>query len=103
MARRKAKSKPSGFVSFGRPLPADVAALVQRKAMDLRSVGPFWRRQADCAALFQSIVQVEPGMFVLKSPFKENFIGSLHCYVYPDGTFSPEETVASALVRHAAW
>ncbi len=103
MATRREKSKSSSFAPLARLLPADVAALVRSKAMDLSSVSLFWRRQAECATLFQSIVQVEPGVFALKSPFKENFISSLHCYVYPDGTFTPQETIASALVRHATW
>jgi hypothetical protein len=54
-----------------------------------------------CAALFKSIVQIKPGVFELRSSYKENFIGSLHLWVYLSLNFSPEETVAYALVRHA--
>jgi hypothetical protein len=49
------------------------------------------------------LAKIKPGIFVLKSPFKENFIGSLHCYVYPNIDFHPQETIAYALVRHAEW
>lgn len=71
--------------------------------MDFRSVSVFCRRQAECATLFGKIVEVEPGMFVLKSPFKENFIGSIHAWLWRYAKFSPEEMVANALVRHAQW
>jgi len=71
--------------------------------MDLSGVSLFCRKQAECAALFESIVQIKPGVFSLKSPFKENSKGSLHCYVYPNAAFSPTETISNALVRHAQW
>ena len=103
MAIRKAKTKSPGFPSLVRSLPADVAAVVRSKTMDLSGVSLFCRRQAECAALFESIVQIKPGVFALKSPFKENFIGSLHAYLWPNANFSPEEGVANALVRHATW
>ncbi|HEY4930110.1 MAG TPA: hypothetical protein VII23_00945 [Terriglobales bacterium] len=103
MAVRKAKSKSSDFASLVRLLPADVAAVVRNEPMDLSGVSVFCRRQAECAALFGSIVQINPGMFKLKSPYKESFIGSLHCFLWPNARFTPEETVANALVRHAMW
>jgi hypothetical protein len=103
MAIRKGKSKSSVFASLAHLLTVDVAAVVQKKAMDLSGVSLFCRRQAECAALFRSIVQIEPGVFALKSPFRENFIGSLHCYVFTNGNFSPEEMVSLALIRHANW
>jgi hypothetical protein len=71
--------------------------------MDFRRVSVFCRRQAECATLFGKIVEIEPGMFALKSPFKENFIGSLHVWIRPNLGFSPEETVADTLMRHAEW
>ena len=40
---------------------------------------------------------------MLKSPFRENFIGSLHAYLSPDTSFSPQEVIACALLRHAKW
>jgi hypothetical protein len=103
MAMRRAKSKSSGFAPLARLLPADVAALVRSKAMDLSGVSVFCRRQAECAALFGSIVQIKPGVFELKSPYKENFIGSLLAFLWRNANFSPEEMVANALVRHATW
>src|SRR5450759_4754300 len=103
MAIRLTKSKSSVFASLTRLLPADVAAVVRSKKMDLTGVSLFCRRQAECAALFGNIVQIKPGVFTLKSPFKESFIGSLHCFAYPNMSFRPQETVAYALVRHAAW
>jgi hypothetical protein len=103
MTTRQARSKPSSFASLASRLPTDVAAVVRREAMDLSDVSLFCRRQADCAASWGSILQIKPGLFVLKSPFKESFIESLHCYVYPNMGFRPEETVAHALLRHATW
>jgi hypothetical protein len=103
MTVRKTKNKPSDLASLAKSLQAGVAAIVCSKAMDLSGVSSFCRRQAECAAVFQSVVQIKPGVFSLKSPFKENFIGSIRCYVYPNSDFSPEETVAIALVRHARW
>jgi hypothetical protein len=100
---RQANSKKFDFASLARLLPADVAAVVRSKAMDLSSVSLFCSRQAECATLLGSIVQIKPGVFALGSPFRENFIGSLHCYVHPNMGFGPEETVAYALVRHAEW
>jgi hypothetical protein len=101
MAPRK-KSKQAQ-VGSAPPLSADVAAFVARKVMDVRGVSLFCRRQAECATLFGQIVEIKPGIFALKSPFKENFIGSLHAYVWPNAHFSPQETIANALVRHAKW
>jgi hypothetical protein len=103
MALRQAKSETFDFESLARSLSADVAAVVRRKAMDLSGISLFCRRQVECATLLGSIVQIKPGIFVLKSPFRENFIGSLHCYTYPNTRFGPEETVAYSLVRHADW
>jgi hypothetical protein len=71
--------------------------------MDLSSISLFCRRQAECATLFGKVVEMKPGMFALRSPFKENFIGSLHAYLWPNARFSPQETIANALVRHATW
>jgi hypothetical protein len=102
MATRRSKSKSSESASLD-GWPADLAAVVRGKTMDLSGVSLFCRRQAECAALFGSIVQLKPGVFTLKSPFKENFIGSLHVWIRPNMGFSPEETVAYALVRHAEW
>lgn len=103
MTTRQAKSKSSSFASLTCRLPADVAAVVRGETMDLSDVSLFCRRQAECATFWGSIVQIKPGAFVLKSPFKESFIGSLHCYVYPNMGLRPEETVAYALMRHANW
>lgn len=101
MATRQAKSKSSSFASLARLLPPDVAAVVRGEEIDLTGESLFFRRQAECAALFGSIVQIKPDVFTLKSPFKENFIGSLHCYAYEK--MSPKEKVAYALIRHATW
>ena len=101
-SQRRKKDKPAEVALYS-PLSADVAAVVRRKVIDLRGVSLFCRRQAECAALFGQIVEIKPGMFALKSPFKENFIGSLHAYVWPNAHFSPQETIANALVRHAKW
>src|ERR1035438_3779272 len=103
MVVRKAKCKSSDFASLARLLPADLAAVVCSKPMDLSGVSVFCRRQADCAALFGSIVQIEPGVFELESPYKESFIGSLPCFLWPNAKFTSEEMVANALVRHAQW
>lgn len=103
MAIPKAKSKSSDFESLGSLLFTNAAVLVRREVMDLSNVSLFCRRQVECAALFKSIVQVKPGVFMLKSPFKENFIGSLHAYLWPNVNFSSEEMVANALMRHATW
>ena len=84
-------------------LAADVAAIVSGESMDLSNASLFCRRQAECAATFGSIAQIKPGVFVLKSPFKESFMGSLHCYAYPNINFRPEEMLACALLRHANW
>lgn len=101
--RKAAKSKSSGFDALARLLPDDVAAVVCSEAMDLSNVSLFCRRQVECATLFNSIVQIKPGVLMLKSPFKENFIGSLHAYLWLNANFSPEEMVANALVRHVTW
>ncbi len=103
MAIRKAKSNSSSFASLTRSLSPDVAAVVRSKQIDLSGVSLFCRRQAECAALFGSIVQIKPGVFMLKSPFRENFIASLRVYCWPNAVYSPEETVALALIRHANW
>ncbi|MGO9563824.1 MAG: hypothetical protein ACLPPV_14320 [Candidatus Korobacteraceae bacterium] len=100
---RKAKSNSSTMALLTRSLSADVAAVVRGKEIDLSRVSLFCRRQAECAALFGSIIQIEPGVFVLKSPFKENFIASLHVYYWPNAVYSPAEMVAMALIRHANW
>jgi hypothetical protein len=102
MAIRRAKNS-STMAQLTRRLSPDVAAVVRGKKIDLRGVSLFCRRQAECAALFGNIVQVRPGVFVLKSPFKENFVGSLFVYYWPNAVYSPEEMVAMALIRHANW
>jgi hypothetical protein len=99
--RRGASSKSARFASLARLLRPEVAAVVRGEEIDLTSVSLFFRRQAECAALFGSIVQIRPGIFTLKSPYKENFIGSLHGFEYPE--MSPEEAVAYGLMRHATW
>lgn len=102
MAIRTAKNS-STMAQLTRRLSPDVAAVVRGNKVDFRGVSLFCRRQAECAALFGSIVQIKPGVFVLKSPFKENFIGSLHVYYWPNAVYSPAEMVAMALIRHANW
>jgi hypothetical protein len=102
MAIRTAKNS-STMARLTRRLSPDVAAVVRGKRIDLRGVSLFCRRQAECAALFGSVVQIKPGIFVLKSPFKENFIASLGIYYWPNEVYSPEEMVAMALIRHANW
>ena len=42
-------------------------------------------------------------MFVLKSSFRQNSIGSLHAYVFQNSTFNPQEIVALAPIKHAKW
>jgi len=75
--------------------------------MDLSSVSLYCRRQVECAALFKSIVEIRPGVFVLKSPFKEHFIRCLPFHLRNilrnNSDFSPKEMVAIALARHARW
>src|SRR6266705_3497926 len=90
-ATQQAKSKPSWFAPFPHLLAPDVAVVLRGEEINLSGVSLFFRRQAECAALFGCVVQIKPGVFILKSPFKENFIASLHCYAYPN--MSPEETV----------
>jgi hypothetical protein len=104
MTTRQAKGKSSKFkfASLARLLPPEVAAFVRGEEIDLTGVSLFFRRQAECAALFGScIVQIKPCIFILKSPFKENFIASLHAY--HNVNMSPAENVAYSLVRHATW
>jgi hypothetical protein len=101
MAKRQAKSKSPVFASLAHLLPADVAAVVRCKEIDLTRLSPFYTRQAECAVLFGGIVQVRPGVFTLKSPFKENFISSLHAYNLVN--MKPAERVAYSLIRHATW
>jgi hypothetical protein len=103
MPRKAAKRKSAPPAPIDYRVPAEVRAIVQGKVMDLRGISLFCRRQAECAALFGKIVETRPGMFALKSPFRENFIGSLHVYQWPNARFSSQETIASALVRHAKW
>src|SRR5208283_697515 len=81
--------------------PSEIMQLVRRDVIDLTGVSKFFERQAEFAALFtDGIEQRAPGHFVLKSPFRENFIGSFHIYIYPEAPFSPAETIAYALRRH---
>jgi hypothetical protein len=101
MAKRKPKSKLEWPASLTHLLPADVAAVVLGEEIDLTGLSPFFARQAENAALFGGIVQVQPGIFTLKSPFKESFIGSLHAYNYVN--MAPVEKVAYSLIRHAKW
>jgi hypothetical protein len=101
MAQREKRKRAK--VDLYSHLSADVTAVVRREVIDLRGVSLFCRRQAECAVLFGKIVEPNPGMFVLKSPFKESFIGSLHVWLWQNAKFSPEEMVANALVRHAKW
>jgi hypothetical protein len=103
MPRKAAKNKSSVPVPLDHRVPAEVQGLVRNKVMDLRGVSLFCREQAECATSFGKIVEIKPGMFALKSPFKESFIRSLHAYLWPNARFSPEETIANALVRHAKW
>lgn len=84
-------------------LPAELAAVVRDETIDLTQVSPFCRKQAECTPLFEKIVQIQPGIFALRPPFRENFIKSLHAYIWPNAQFSPQETVANALLRHAKW
>jgi hypothetical protein len=85
-------------------VPADVAELVCCKVINLASVSTFAKRQADCATLFvDGVEQTAPGLFVLKSPFRESFIASLFAYINPNSGFSAAETIAYALPRHAEW
>jgi hypothetical protein len=102
MATRTAKNS-STMAQLTRRLSPDLAAVVRGNKIDLRGVSLFCRRQAECAALFGNIVQVRSGVFVLKSPFKENFVGSLFVYYWPNAVYSPAEMVAMALIRHAHW
>src|SRR5438132_920492 len=72
--------------------------------INLTGASPFFMQQAECAALFTDGVEKKArGQFVLKSPFRENFVASLFGYIYPDAPFSAAETIASALRRHAEW
>jgi len=83
-------------------IPSAVAELVCREVIDLTGVSTFFRRQAECAAQFtEGIEQRAPGCFVLKSPFRENFVGSLPVYIFPN--LGAAETIAYTLPRHAAW
>jgi hypothetical protein len=66
MAKRQAKSKSPVFASLAHLLPADVAAVVRCKEIDLTRLSPFYTRQAECAVLFGGIVQVRPDVFTLK-------------------------------------
>lgn len=93
MVMRKAKEKSSGFAYLAFRLPADVAAVVQSKAMDLSGASFFCGRQAECAAVFKSIVQIKPAVFELKSPYKET--SSRRC------TLMCAPTWASALRRRS--
>src|SRR5437764_8719135 len=78
--------------------------LARTDVLALSSASLFCRKQAHCASLFkEGIEEVEPGKFVLKSPFKESFLGSLHLYEYPNAEFTPIDTIAQALLRHAEW
>jgi hypothetical protein len=101
-SQRRKKSKPAEVALYSR-LSADVTAVVRRKVMDFRDVSLFCRRQAECAALFGKIVEIKPGVFALKSPYRENFIGSLHAFIWANAPFSPQEMIAHALLRHAKW
>jgi hypothetical protein len=102
MTPQRKKSKPAN-VNLYSCLPAEVTAVVRRKVMDLRGVSLFCRRQAECATLFGKVVEIEPGMFTLKSPFRESFVGSLRAYLLPNARCSPQETIAIALLQHAKW
>jgi hypothetical protein len=85
-------------------IPPDVADLVIRDVIDLTGTSAFCRRSAELAALFSDGVdQITPGRFTLKPPFRENFIGSLFAYIYPNARFTPAETIAYALSKHVMW
>jgi hypothetical protein len=67
--------------ALGPRVPPDVAKQLSRNVIDLAGVSTFFKRQAECAALFtEGIEQTAPGKFMLRSPFRENFIGSLGCF-----------------------
>ena len=100
---RMGKNEHSLLASLISRLTPDLLAVVRGETIDLNNVSVFCRRQAECAASWESIVQIKPGVFTLKTPFRESFIGSLHCYVYPNMKLRPEETVAYAMVRCAEW
>jgi hypothetical protein len=103
MAKKSRKDKSSGSLPFNYGVPPEVLAVARSDIIDFRNVSQFCRRQAQNAALFPSIVETKPGLFALRSPFRENFIGSLHCWAWLNAKFSPEEVVANALLRHARW
>lgn len=85
-------------------IPSDVAELVSCDVINLTDASTFCLRQAKNAALFtEGIEEMEPGHFVLKSPFRENFLASLLLYIYPPFHFKAAETIAYALPRHATW
>jgi hypothetical protein len=98
----RTRRKPASSALYAR-LPEDLKAVVRPKVMDLRGISLFCMRQAECATLFGSILEINQGMFTLKSPYKENFIGSLHAFLWPNAHFSPQEAVANALVPHVKW
>jgi hypothetical protein len=82
----------------------DMPELLRRNVIDLTGASEFCMRQAECAAPFTYGVELRaPGHFVLKSPFRENFLASLFAYIHPEANFSAAETVACALPRHAVW
>jgi hypothetical protein len=102
MTERRRKGETARSELYAR-LPAKIAAVVRRRVLDLTGISLFYRRQVECAALFGRIAEIEPGRLELKSPFRENFIGSLHAYLSPNTRVSPQELIAYALLRHAKW